>query len=144
MTWLIFHSLWYLMVYTYLPQHRCSLILEQNLNCSNKKYNIKHPNLLQWHLNFFLNYSYRFLNRHELRNIHQGRKTSQNTVDTHYINKGGRNICTKKSLNIFLTDKFLTLYLHGHALLRKSSNMILSLMKIHSSCISLPMAMEFP
>ena len=35
----------------------------------------------------FRNHSDRFLNRHELRNIHKGMTTSQNTAYTHQINK---------------------------------------------------------
>ena len=39
----------------------------------------------------------------------------------------------EKILNIFLTDKFSTLYLHGHPPLKKSSNIIPSLIKTYSS-----------
>ena len=53
--------------------------------------------MFPWYLNFFLNYSYRFLNRHELPNIHQGRTASQSTAYTHHINKRGTNIYTKKT-----------------------------------------------
>ena len=42
-----------------------------------------------------------------------------------------------------MTDKFSTLYLHSHRPLRKSSNIIPSLIKTHLSWFSLPMAMEF-
>ena len=43
-------------------------------------------------LNLFLKYSYRFLNRYELWNIHQGRAISQNIASTHHINKRGKNL----------------------------------------------------
>ena len=105
MSWFIFHSLWYCMVYPYPHQHRSTLLLEQNLNCSLKKYTHIHPDLSYWlHvipcfldiLTFFLNYSYRILNRHELWNIHQGRTTSENTAYTRHINKRETKIYTKK------------------------------------------------
>ena len=95
-TWFIFHSLHYLIVYPQPALHSSPLISKQNLNSSLEKYTHIHPDLLHWstckhafpwYLNPFLNHSNRFLNRHELRNIHLGMTTSQNTAYMHQINK---------------------------------------------------------
>ena len=57
--------------------------------------------MFPWYLNLFLNYSYRILKRHELRNIHQERTTSQNTAYTHHIRKR-ETISTRKNLEHLL------------------------------------------